>query len=261
MVAAAKYARAERELRVGRPYGHAAGTFYQQAGANLDPDKQTAQQVLVVMTSDRGLCGAVHTNVVRNIRAKLAEPPVAGAPPVDIRLVPIGDKGRGMLYKAHGRRFLFHCNEIGRKPPLFSDASAVADELLRYYSTAGEAAAKSTAAVVHNVFKTVVSYNTTTRPLPIPGTTALAAASKLSVYDGLDDSVLRSVAEFSIVATLFFAMRESAASEQSSRMTAMDSASKNAGEMINKLTMLMNRTRQAVITRELVEIIAGAAAV
>lgn len=86
------------------------------------------------------------------------------------------------------------------------------------------------------------------------------ASDKLPVYDSLDSEVIQSYLEFSLASMLFFAMKENACSEQSSRMTAMDSASKNAGEMIEKLTLTFNRTRQAVITRELIEIISGAAA-
>lgn len=86
------------------------------------------------------------------------------------------------------------------------------------------------------------------------------AAPKLSVYDSLDEEVIQSYLEFSMASMLFYSMKEGACSEQSSRMTAMDNASKNAGEMIDKLTLTFNRTRQAVITRELIEIISGAAA-
>lgn len=85
-------------------------------------------------------------------------------------------------------------------------------------------------------------------------------SAKLPVYDSLDDEVIQSYLEFSLASLLFYAMKEGACSEQSSRMTAMDNASKNAGEMIEKLTLTFNRTRQAVITRELIEIISGASA-
>jgi F-type H+-transporting ATPase subunit gamma len=83
----------------------------------------------------------------------------------------------------------------------------------------------------------------------------------LSIYDSIDDDVLKRYIEYSLAQLIYYAMKESATSEQSSRMTAMDGASKNAGEMIDKLTLQFNRTRQAVITRELIEIISGAAAV
>lgn len=96
--------------------------------------------------------------------------------------------------------------------------------------------------------------------LPLFNKAAVAAAPKMSIYDSLDESVIESYMEFSLASLLFYSMKEGACSEQSSRMTAMDNASKNAGEMIDKLTLTFNRTRQAVITRELIEIISGAAA-
>lgn len=96
--------------------------------------------------------------------------------------------------------------------------------------------------------------------MPLFSQKAIEAAPKLSVYDSLDADVIKSYLEFSMASMLFYAMKEGACSEQSSRMTAMDNASKNAGEMIDKLTLTFNRTRQAVITRELIEIISGAAA-
>lgn len=106
--------------------------------------------------------------------------------------------------------------------------------------------------------RTVVSYDTT--EMPIFSLAAVNSSSNLTVYDSIDAEVLRSFYEYSLAALIFYAMKENACSEQSARMSAMDNASKNAGEMIQKLTLVFNRTRQAVITRELIEIISGAAA-
>lgn len=96
--------------------------------------------------------------------------------------------------------------------------------------------------------------------MPIFSLAAVNSSSNLTVYDSIDGEVLRSFYEYSLAALIFYAMKENACSEQSARMSAMDNASKNAGEMIQKLTLVFNRTRQAVITRELIEIISGAAA-
>lgn len=108
------------------------------------------------------------------------------------------------------------------------------------------------------MFRTVVSYTTT--EMPIFSLEAINQSPKLTLYDSIDQDVLRSYYEYSLASLIFYAMKENACSEQSARMSAMDNASKNAGEMINKLTLIFNRTRQAVITRELIEIISGAAA-
>jgi len=164
----------------------------------------------------------------------------------------VGDKSRAILSRLYSKNIILACNEIGRLPPTFNDASKVADAILKseYKFGSGE--------IVYNFFKSVVSYSTQT--LPVYSLQTVSTAPKLSIYDSLDDEVIQSYLEFSLASLLFYSMKEGACSEQSSRMTAMDSASKNAGEMIDKLTLTFNRTRQAVITRELIEIISGASA-
>jgi len=112
--------------------------------------------------------------------------------------------------------------------------------------------------MLYNFYKSVVSYNTTA--IPIFSQDVIMGADKITAYDSLDSDVMQSYNEFSLASLIYYAMKEGATSEQSSRMTAMDNSSKNAGEMIDKLTITYNRTRQAVITGELIEIISGAAA-
>ncbi|XP_023015516.2 ATP synthase, gamma subunit [Leptinotarsa decemlineata] len=244
MVSAAKYARAERELKAVRPIGDGAKQFYEKA--EVTPVTDIPQKLVIAMTSDRGLCGAVHTSVARYIRGELSKDSE------NIKVVCVGDKSRAILQRIYGKNIILACNEIGRLPPTFIDASKLADAILKsnYKFSSGE--------IVFNRFKSVVSYNTQT--LPVFSLASVTAAPKLSVYDSLDDEVIQSYLEFSLASLLFYSMKEGACSEQSSRMTAMDNASKNAGEMIDKLTLTFNRTRQAVITRELIEIISGASA-
>lgn len=149
-------------------------------------------------------------------------------------------------------KFVFVANEVGRLPPTFLDASKVAREIIQsgYDFTHGQ--------IVYNKFKSVVSYACSS--LPIFSLKSVEGSEKLAVYDSLDADVIQDYLEYSLASLIFYTMKESACSEQSSRMSAMDNASKNAGEMIDKLTLTFNRTRQAVITRELIEIISGAAA-
>ncbi|KAJ8983102.1 hypothetical protein NQ317_001845 [Molorchus minor] len=244
MVSAAKYARAERELRAVKPIGDGAKQFYEKAEIAALPD--VPQKLIIAITSDRGLCGACHTSVARHIRLELNKDDQ------NIKVVCVGDKSRAILQRIYGKNIILAGNEIGRLPPTFIDASKLADAILNtnYQFSSGE--------IVYNRFKSVVSYSTTT--LPVFSLASVTAAPKLSIYDSLDDEVIQSYLEFSLAALIFYAMKEGACSEQSSRMTAMDNASKNAGEMIEKLTLTFNRTRQAVITRELIEIISGASA-
>lgn len=244
MVSAAKYARAERDLRQVRPMGTGAQQFYEKA--EIKAPTEAPQHLMIAITSDRGLCGAVHTSIVRQIRTELAE---HGD---HTKVICVGDKSRLILQRIYGQNIVLSANEIGRLPPTFLDAAKLAKAILNsgYNFSSGK--------IIFNRFKSVVSYNT--QQMPVFSLAAVTAAPKLSVYDSLDDEVIQSYLEFSLSALLFYAMKESACSEQSSRMTAMDNASKNAGEMIDKLTLTFNRTRQAVITRELIEIISGASA-
>ncbi|KAH9635718.1 hypothetical protein HF086_011108 [Spodoptera exigua] len=210
MVSAAKYTRAERDLKAARPYGEGAVQFYERA--EVAPPEDDPKQLYIAMTSDRGeLTSLLNTSTVK----------------------------------------MFFC-KIGRLPPTFNDACKIASAILEsgYEFASGK--------IIYNKFRSVVSYQQS--DLPLYSQKAVESAPKLATYDSLDADVIQSYMEFSLASMLFYALKEGACSEQSSRMTAMDNASKNAGEMIDKLTLTFNRTRQAVITRELIEIISGAAA-
>jgi len=247
MVSAAKYTRAERDLRQARPYGAGSKAFYEKAEV-AESTTEAPQRLIVAITSDRGLCGAVHTGVSKVIRADLSAPEVAA----NTKVVCVGDKSRNILQRLYGKNIMLVANEVGRLPPTFLDAAKLAIAILQsgYNFSSGK--------IVYNKFKSVVSYSQS--DLPLFSQASIQAAPKIAVYDSLDSDVIQSYLEFSMASMFFYAMKEGACSEQSSRMTSMDNASKNAGEMIDKLTLTFNRTRQAVITRELIEIISGAAA-
>ncbi|RUS82125.1 hypothetical protein EGW08_010099 [Elysia chlorotica] len=246
MVSAAKYARAERELKPARSYGLGAKAFYEKA--EIEPDKTKPNHLMVAMSSDRGLCGGIHSAVIKFIKAKMEEEGSS----VDTKIIVVGDKGKAILQRTLSQNILCSFSDYGKRPPVFADAALVANKILdtdyKY----------DRATLIFNTFRSVISYNTT--ELPLHSASAIEGSSKFNLYDSLDEDVLRCYNEFSLASLIMFAMKEGACSEQSSRMTAMDAASKNAGEMIDKLTLTFNRTRQAVITRELIEIISGAAA-
>ncbi|KAM6896185.1 ATP synthase F(1) complex subunit gamma, mitochondrial isoform 2-T2 [Lycodopsis pacificus] len=248
MVAAAKYARAERQLKPARVYGAGALALYEKADIQAPEDK-TAKHLIVGVSSDRGLCGAIHSNVAKAIKAEVAVLTGAGK---EVMVINVGDKLRGILQRTHKQHVIMNCKEIGRKPPSFGDASIVASELL----DCGYEFDQGT--IIFNRFKSVISYKTEKKP--VFSTETIANAESMGIYDDIDADVLRNYQEFSLVNILYMAMKESTTAEQSARMTAMDNASKNASEMIDKLTLTFNRTRQAVITKELIEIISGAAA-
>lgn len=247
MVAAAKYAKAERELKPARVYGTGALALYEKA--EIQPPENQARHLIIGVSSDRGLCGGIHSNVAKNIRNQIQELTSAGK---EIKVATVGEKLRALLYRNYGDNLLLMFKEVGRKPPTFGDASFIATELLN----SGFEFDKGS--VVFNRFKSVIAYKTEEKP--VFSFDALSGSENMSVYDDIDADVLRNYQEFSLVNIIYFGLKESTASEQSARMTAMDSASKNAAEIIDKLTLTYNRTRQAVITKELIEIISGAAA-
>jgi len=252
MVAAAKYAKAERELRGARVYGEGAQAFYKNIEGEettLAVPRESTKKLLILVTSDRGLCGAVHTSIIKEAKNIIKNKPDN----IEYKIICLGDKSRAGMSRQHAQNILYSANELGRAPPSFEDASIAALEILNSGYDFDEAE------IFYNRFKTVVSY--TTMKLQVPPLATIKANPKLFTYDSIDDELLQSYTEYSLAQLIYYAMKESATSEQSSRMTAMDGASKNAGEMIDKLTMKFNRTRQAVITRELIEIISGAACV
>jgi len=254
MVSAAKYARAERDLKAARPYGVGAQSFYENAQVGRDaegkvvPAEAGQKELYVALTSDRGLCGAIHSSICKAIRNELLEKPNLD----NVAIICVGDKSRAQLARLFAKNILCVGSDIGRLPPQFGDASKVASAILNsgFEYDVGK--------MYYNQFKSVVSYQTS--ELPIFSQGAVDSAEKISLYDSLDADVLQSYMEYSLASMIYYCLKEGACSEQSSRMSAMDNSSKNAGEMIDKLTLTYNRTRQAVITGELIEIISGAAA-
>ncbi|XP_048223375.1 ATP synthase subunit gamma, mitochondrial isoform X1 [Perognathus longimembris pacificus] len=247
MVAAAKYARAERELKPARVYGVGSLALYDKADIKAPEDKK--KHLLIGVSSDRGLCGAIHSSVAKLIKSEVATLTAAGK---EVMVVGVGDKLRGILHSTHSDKFLVTFKDVGRKPPTFGDASVIALELLNSGYEFDEGS------IIFNRFRSVISYKTEEKPIFSLDT--IASAESMSVYDDIDSDVLQNYQEYSLANIIYYSLKESTTSEQSARMTAMDNASKNASEMIDKLTLTFNRTRQAVITKELIEIISGAAA-
>jgi len=251
MVSAAKYARAEKELKTARPYGDGALAFYEKA--EVTPmEKAAPKEVVIAMTSDRGLCGGVHSGIGKYIRNEFNERIASGEDMSNVKIVCVGDKSRSFLSRLYPNNIMLVGKDIGRKPPSFLDASKVANSILE----SGYEFDKCR--MLYNKYKTVVSYQITEIPLFLAE--AVNNAEKITVYDSLDSDVMESYLEYSMASLFYFALKEGTCSEQSARMTAMDNSTKNAGEMIDKLTITFNRTRQGVITGELIEIISGAAA-
>merc|ERR1712038_229491 len=247
MVSAAKYARAEKDLKAARPYGNGAQAFYTSAEVGSEAAEKT---LYVAMTSDRGLCSGVHSSICKTIRNELLQKSEGEL--ANVGIICVGDKARAQLSRLFPKQILSVGSEIGRLPPQFGDAAKIATNILNSGFDFDQGK------MYYNEFKSVVSYQT--KQIAIYPPSEVEKAKNLSVYDSLDSDVMQSYLEYSLASMIYYTLKEGACSEQSSRMTAMDNSSKNAGEMIDKLTLTYNRTRQAVITGELIEIISGAAA-
>jgi F-type H+-transporting ATPase subunit gamma len=246
MVSSAKFKRAETMLKNVSPIGGAAQALQTKGGVVSETEPQ--KRLIVPVTSDRGLCGGIHSGVCRNIRAKIGD----FGSDVEYHIATIGDKTRGILARTHANKLLISANEVGRLPPTFDEAAFFASEVL------ANGFAADSVDIVFNKFKSAVAYEVNT--VSVPSVDAIAESEALNSYDDVDAETLQGYQEFTLAANVYYAMVEGQASEQSARMSAMESATNNAGEMIDSLQLTFNRTRQAVITRELIEIISGAAA-
>ncbi|WP_293884151.1 F0F1 ATP synthase subunit gamma [Sphingomonas sp.] len=268
MVAAAKLRRAQEAAVAGRPYAERLEAVMASLASKVTVSASSPKllagtgkdqvHLIVVATSERGLAGAFNTNIVRAARKKGEELEAAGK---TVRYYLAGKKGRVL------KRFLptqiAHDQEMGHiKYVAFSDAQVVAEDLIARYE-AGEFD------IAHLFFakfqSALVQFPTGIQIIPVPlaaaTTEPVAPAGAAAVeYEPDEEGLLAELLPRNIAIQIFRALLENAASEQGSRMTAMDNATRNAGDMINRLTVLYNRTRQAAITTELIEIIAGAEA-
>ncbi|KAL0602442.1 ATP synthase subunit gamma, mitochondrial [Plecturocebus cupreus] len=172
------------------------------------------------------------------MKSKVATLTAAGK---EVMLVGTGDKIRGILSRTRSDPFLAAFKEVGRKLPTFGDASVIVLELLN----SGYEFDKGT--MVFNRFRSVISYKTEGKPMFSLNT--IASAESTSIYDDIDADVLQNYREYNLANIIYYSLKESTTSEQNGRMTAMDNSSKNVSEMIDKLTLTFNCTRQTVITK------------
>ena len=268
MVAAAKLRRAQMAAEAGRPYAERLNAVMASLAAKVTVGPQSPKllagtgndqvHLLVVATSERGLAGAFNTNIVRAAR-QTADSLIAQGKTVKFYL--IGKKGRAVISRLFPGKIVHQVDQTHIKNVAFSDAHEVSEDLIQRY-VAGEFD------VAHLFFakfqSALVQDPTEIQIIPVPLTpatgTETSGASAAVEYEPDEEAILAELLPRNVAIQLFRAMLENAASEQGSRMTAMDNATRNAGEMINKLTIQYNRTRQAAITTELIEIIAGAEA-
>lgn len=248
MVSAAKFARAEKALKEAIAMGPASSGLLERI--ELDEETGAKKKLIITATSDRGLCGGIHSGVARSVRAVIADLPEG----TEYKIATIGDKTRGILDRFYGDKFILAATEIGRSPTTFAESAFIAQEIIN----SGYEPTECT--IIHNQFKNAAVYNCVKRDVLTFAQTVGSAEASLSAYDDIGEDTLRSFTEFNLATNIHYALLQNASSEQSARMTAMENATKNAGEMLEKLNIQFNRTRQAVITTELIEIISGASA-
>ncbi|KAH8675372.1 ATPase, F1 complex, gamma subunit domain-containing protein [Xylariales sp. PMI_506] len=244
IVASTKLTRAQRAMGDASKYGKTSNEVYESAETKPleGEDKKT---LYIVCSSDKGLCGGVHSGLSRWIRRNVG----AGLPAAD--LVLIGEKARSQLSRTNSSDIVLSFAGVGKDIPTFADAQAIADQVTQLSTE------YSDIKILYNKFINATSYEPSI--IPAYSEEAITASANFSAFE-VDEELISNLREYSLANSLYWALAEGHACEISARRNAMDNASKNAAEMIQKYTILFNRTRQAVITGELVEIITGATA-
>jgi F-type H+-transporting ATPase subunit gamma len=261
MVAAAKLRRAQLAAEAARPYAKrmsavianiAAGVSGPSAPLLLAGTGSDKRHLVVVATSDRGLAGGFNSGIIRAARERIAGLIAEGK---DVKLITIGRKSRDGLRRAYGGRFI-ESYEVGLKAPDFALVRPIAKRILDAY----QGGDFDVVTLVYSSFHSVVTQTPTVRQL-IPAAVEAGDNGAFYDYEPDEDTILQALLPQNIGVQLLAAMLENQAGFFASQMTAMDNATRNAGDLIKALTIKMNRTRQAQITKELIEIISGAAAV
>lgn len=265
MVAAAKLRRAQDAAEQARPYTERfnavmAGLASSVGGSDSAPKLLTGTgsdqtHLLVVMTAERGLCGGFNANIAKLAKQKADELVKAGK---TVKIITVGKKGRDNMRRGYGDYFVAHVDLSEVKRVGYTNAQDIAKDILGRFD-AGEF---DVATIFYSRFESVISQVPTALQV-IPASfedSEDEGASTLYDYEPSEEAILADLLPRGVATQIFAALLENGASEQGARMSAMDNATRNAGDMIDKLTIEFNRSRQAVITNELIEIISGAEA-
>jgi len=267
MVAAAKLRKAQAAAESARPYAarlaEVMGSLASKITVSENSPKLLAGtgsdkvHLLVVANSDKGLCGAFNSNIVKAARLKAKELEAQGK---TVLFYLVGRKGRAALRREFPKQIAHMFDTTDVRDPGFDEAERIANELVALY----EAGKFDVAHLFYSKFRSALLQEPTDQqiiPVPAPkAAAATAGADAVTEYEPEEEEILAALLPRYLRTQLFGALLENAASEQGASMTAMDNATRNAGDLIKKLTIQYNRSRQAAITTELVEIIAGAEA-
>ena len=263
MVAAAKLRRAQESAEKGRPYSEKMNNIILNLSSGIS-DKENAPKLLsgsgndkvhlcVVMTSDRGLCGGFNSNIIKKAKSYFVKLVEEGK---DLKIITVGSKGNDQLKRAYGDKIIANISFKESKHANYFDAEKVGKMVIEKF----EAEEFDVCTIFYNQFKNVITQIPQAQQI-IPLNVENLEEDKPEdsyEFEPDEDEILSNLLPKNISTQIFKAMLENSASEQGSRMSAMDNATRNAGEMVDKLTIEYNRSRQAAITKELIEIISGA---
>jgi F-type H+-transporting ATPase subunit gamma len=262
MVSAAKLRRAQEAAEAARPYAERMNAVMGGLAASVGKSASAPRllagtgsdrvHLLVVMTSERGLCGGFNSNIVRLARTKINALLAEGK---TVKILTVGKKGREQLRRDYASLLVGHIDMTEVKRVGYTNAQSIARDVLARFE-AGEC---DVVTIFYSRFQSVIAQVPTEQQI-IPAKYEGGAATALYEYEPSEEAILADLLPRGVATQFFTALLENGASEQGSRMTAMDNATRNAGEMITKYTTIYNRSRQAAITKELIEIIAGAEA-
>ena len=263
MVSAAKLRRAQDAAESARPYAARMeavvnGLAASVAGSDSAPRLLAGTgsdkvHLLVVMTAERGLCGAFNSSIVKLARSRAAELLAQGK---TVKILTVGKKGREQLKRDYAANMVGHVDLSDVKRVGYDNARTIASDILARFG-AGEF---DVATLFFNRFQSVISQIPTAQQVIPAKAGATGDAAAVYDYEPSEEAILTDLLPRSVATQIFTALLENAASEQGARMSAMDNATRNAGDMIKKYTTIYNRSRQAAITKELIEIISGAEA-
>jgi len=268
VVAASRLRRAQEQVESARPYAQRmervlASLAARMVGLPTAPpllvgSGKNKTHLIVVATSDRGLAGGFNSSILREVRRQIRELEAAGQ---RVMILTIGRKGRDGLRRDYGRLIHDSLTEIGRRRLSFDEARDIAERILVLF----RAEAFDACTIIYNRFRSAITQIVTVQQLipfspPFEAPDVSAAGGGVYEFEPSEEEILGELLPQNLAVQIYTALLENAASEQGARMTAMDSATNNAADMIERLTLEMNRARQAAITTELMDIVGGAEA-
>ena len=262
MVAAAKLRKAQESAEKGRPYSEKMNNIILNLSNGIS-DKENTSKLLsgtgndkvhlcVVMTSDRGLCGGFNSNIIKKAKSYFSKISAEGK---EFKIITVGSKGNDQLKRVYGKKIIENISFKESKNANYFDADKVGKMVIEKF----EAGEFDVCTIFYNQFKNVITQIPQAQQIvPLNNEEDENNSDESYEFEPDEEEILSNLLPKNISTQIFKAMLENSASEQGSRMSAMDNATRNAGEMVDKLTIEYNRSRQAAITKELIEIISGA---